>query len=166
MSASSVLLRSVYTAICYVSPVACCANSLEYRPKWAGEPYRRKCRDVKKNQSVVRLNDTARRSSGCPHAYAGTPGRQRTLAASGPAGQADASAMVDEAMGEGRPFLRREQRLEVPLDPVGISLHRQAEAIRQAFHVCIDEDRRLAEGRPEHDVRGLATDSGQRCERL
>ena len=52
--------------------------------------------------------------------------------------------------------------LELRFDLVDILAGRQTRAIANAKDVRVDGERLLAEGGVEHDVRGLASDSGER----
>ena len=69
-------------------------------------------------------------------------------------------------MRELRPLGGRQQRLEIALDLVRVVVHREAETVREAANVRVDEDRRLAECGSEHDVGGLAADAGKGMERV
>ena len=58
------------------------------------------------------------------------------------------------------------RRRSCVLDLADIAARRESGAVRHAEDVRVDGHGRLPERRVEHDVRGLATDAGQRFERL
>src|SRR5262249_58198770 len=72
--------------------------------------------------------------------------------------------MLDRRVREEGPVLRREQLLEIALEPVGTVWDRRAEAVGEPLHVRIHEDGGLPERRAEDDVGRLAPDPGERHE--
>jgi hypothetical protein len=75
--------------------------------------------------------------------------------------------VVDEPVVDVEPLVMREDPHEIALDPVGILLPGQSEAVCEAEHVGVDRDAlHLAERVADHDVGGLAGDSGQADEAL
>ena len=64
-------------------------------------------------------------------------------------------------MGEDRPVLRRELRVQVQLDLDRVGLPGQSPSPHQALQVGVDGDPRHVERVAEHDIRGLAAEAGQ-----
>ena len=69
--------------------------------------------------------------------------------------------MQQQALRDSRPLGFRHELLQVLFDQVWIVGSGQAESLRHALHVGIDDDTGLAEGIPENDIRGLSADAGQ-----
>src|SRR3954470_13340320 len=79
---------------------------------------------------------------------------------------ASTSAVPDQPVREHRPLFTREQRADLDLDLLWVSLRRPSKATRQASEVCVDSDARHAKRITEHHVRRLATDARKRHEVL
>ena len=78
---------------------------------------------------------------------------------------ADPAAVQDQRVGGAGPSFRRQRGAQLLFDDFGIVRLGDADAVRHAQHVPIDRQPRDAERVPEHDVRRLAADAGQREQR-
>ena len=82
----------------------------------------------------------------------------------GTAGQpreTDASTVPDQQVGEQAPLLTGDEPHEVALDLHRILLLREAEPLREAAHVRVDDDALRIPELGRDDVRGLARNAGQ-----
>src|SRR4051812_6379805 len=103
---------------------------------------------------------------GLADAIAGTPAGHGTRATRRLLGVARATSMEDDDVAEHRPVLAHEEPPDLVLDLDGVLLLRPPEAAHEPAEVRVDGDARNVEGVPEHDVRRLATHTGQRDEVL
>lgn len=96
-------------------------------------------------------------------ADAGAEGEEGAVGAFRAAGDADAAAVVDQAVAEVNPLLFGEQLHQVLLDFYGIAVFGQAEQVGDAADVSVDDDAAGdVEGGAKEDVGGLAADAGER----
>lgn len=75
--------------------------------------------------------------------------------------QAHIPSMEQDALSHAGPLVPGKGLLQILLDTLGIVGSRQIQSIGYAFHMSIDDDGRLTEGRAQHDIGCLASDSRQ-----
>src|SRR5207249_5055888 len=96
------------------------------------------------------------------HPRARTPPVHHAQLALRPPRDADLAPVLNQGVREPGPLVARHEGHQIALDLHGIPLLREAEQRRQALHVGVHHDALvLTERRAEHDVGGLAADSGE-----
>src|SRR3954454_18561077 len=107
------------------------------------------------------MTKTAACSWRCLDAASGAQRREDALLATRPPREADAPAVPDQQVREDTPVLARDDALEVALDLDGVLLAREAEALREAPDVGVDDDALRLTELGGDDVCGLPRDSRQ-----
>ena len=95
------------------------------------------------------------------HAARRTKVAQDALLAAWSACDADAATMIDQEVRQESPLVLRNNFHQIALDLVRVLLRSQAQELREARHVRVDDDAWNAKSVPEDDVGGLAANARQ-----